>query len=285
MHRQTKLVCTLLVFLLVFLQASCRPFGLTPDPQVKQGESIQIADDVTLKLESWDISRDRLLVRFWVHNTGTEKFLMRGTFSILHQQKGAKDLAPLPFVALPGVAQDCASTLYGYVLPGGTMGGSVCWENISGNGLSYPLKIKYSLHTVDLLKKSVAVWTLATHGIGETPSLNNKVTITVDRATLLQDGDGLKLEYTVENQSPNQYYFDPNLFQIFRQHEMSGDISAGPVGQDGCSTNLLGYIQPGQKASGSICWRGLTQVDVAPPFQVVYGLASPEGEIIWVVNQ
>ncbi len=140
------------VFLL-WAQVGCGQIGFRPDPLVEPGKPIQIADHINLTLVYWDISLDRLMAAFTVENSGTEKFLMRGIFSILHQQEGSNDLAPLAFVAEPGLSQECASTLYGVVSPGETMQGTVCWEHIHAKGYSYPLHMRYSSHTIDPLKK------------------------------------------------------------------------------------------------------------------------------------
>jgi len=273
-----------LIIGVMLVQTGCAGRSLFQEKTYILNEPIQITDQVSLTLQYWDISMDRLIVSFEVENKSTEKFFMHGTFALLHQQKGTKDLFPLAFVNLPGSSQECASTLYGYVMPGEKMGGTVCWENISQNGISFPLKMRYSLHTFDPFKKSVARWKLETHTVGETVQLNNNITITVNRAMPLNDGDGLRLDYTVKNLNSTKYYFDPT-FQILRQQKFSGDIASGPAGQDGCDPTPLGYIQPGQEISGNVCWRGLKQVSLKYPFQVVFGPPVQKDEAVWVINQ
>ncbi len=123
------------------------------------GEPVQIEKNVVLTLQSWDLSNERLLMTFTVHNKGTEKFLMRGTFSLLHQQKGQKDLASEPFVKFRGV-DDCASTLYGFVLPNENWSGTVCFRDPDENDITYPIQVRYSLHRFDLFRGSVVVWSM-----------------------------------------------------------------------------------------------------------------------------
>jgi hypothetical protein len=283
MYNRHKLFGGLLVFLLVLVQTGCGKATLSPGKTYKVGEAIPIEDNIILTLQSWDISMDRLITSFSVENKGSEKFLMRGTFSILHQQKGSMDLAPLAFVKQPGL-DDCVSTLYGYVLPGETMSGTVCWRDISVNGLSYPLQVKYSLHTIDILKKSVAVWTLDTHKIGETVSINNQVTIALDNVSVSNNGDALQADFTVDNLGPDKLYFD-GAFSILRQHGMPGNFAPGMAGVDACGSPIMGYILPGQKVSGNFCWSGLTRGNLSFPVQIKFEFSSQGGEVIWVVNQ
>ncbi len=71
------------------------------------------------------------------------------------------------------------------------LGGTVCWENISDNGITYPLQVRYSLHQFDLFRGSVVAWKLSTHTLGETVPLKDGITITMDRAAISNNGDSL----------------------------------------------------------------------------------------------
>ncbi len=282
MNNHSRLLYGFILVALLLAQSACS--GSSADVHLA-GETVQIEKNIILTLQSWDLSNDRLLMTFTVHNDGTEKFLMRGTFSILHQQKGQKDLASEPFVKFRGL-DDCASTLYGYVLPDENWSGTVCWRNLAENGITYPVQVKYSLHRFDLFRGSVAVWKLDTHTLGDTITIKDGITITMDSASVTHNGDALQADFTVNNQSTQKFSIDGAFaFQILHQQD-TGQDRPPDLGNGSCGPTMMGDIQPGQTMSGHICWTGLTDSQLSFPLQVEY-VVTPylQAGAIWVVNQ
>ncbi len=282
MNNRNRLLLGFILMGLLLAQAACS--ASSADVHFA-GETVQIEKNIILTLQSWDLSNDRLLLTFTVHNRGTEKFLMRGTFLLLHQQEGKKDLASEPFVKFHGL-DDCASTLYGDVLPNENWSGTVCWRNLGENGITYPIQVKYSLHQFDLFRGSVAVWELDTHAPGETIPVKDGITITMDRATVSNTGDALQADFTIANQSTEKFSIDGAFaFQILHQQETAQNQLPDP-GNDSCGPTMVGDIQPGQKRSGNFCWSGLTNNQLSFPLQVEYVVAPYlQAGAIWVVNQ
>lgn len=284
MYHRNRLINGFMLIVIVLAQSACA--NAAASANIHQiGESVEIQKDVILTLKSWDMSADQVNAYFTIQNKGTEKFLMRGFFSILHQQKGKPDLAPLPFVKLTGPAQNCASTLYGDIAPGENWSGTVCWEGLRENGITYPVQMKYSLHKFDLFRGSVAVWKVSEHTVGEAIPIKDGITITMDRTAVSPNGNSLQADFTVENHSAEQFYIE-GAFSMQYSIAATGGLGGIAPSMNGCGSALLGYIQSGQKMSGNVCWSDLDQYDISFPARIKYGWTSQgNSEIIWVVDQ